>query len=46
MRRPLGTDADQNLLVDTRAMGHLLSAPQGLNHLGAAILEPRLRRAE
>src|SRR5208282_4181760 len=23
---------DQNLLVDTRAIGHLLSAPQGLNH--------------
>jgi hypothetical protein len=28
MRRSLGTAADQNLLVDTRAMGHLLSAPQ------------------
>jgi hypothetical protein len=24
--------ADQNLLVDTRAIGHLLSAPQGLSH--------------
>ena len=32
MRRPLGTAADQNLLVDTRAGGNLLSAPQGLNH--------------
>lgn len=32
MRRSLGTAADQNLLVDTRAAGHLLSAPQGLNH--------------
>lgn len=30
---PAGTPAaDQNLLVDTRAAGHLLSAPQGLNH--------------
>src|SRR2546425_1928990 len=32
MRRSLGTAADQNLLVDTRAGGNLLSAPQGLNH--------------
>ena len=32
MRRGMGTAADQNLLVDTRAGGHLLSAPQGLNH--------------
>ena len=32
MRRSLGAAADQNLLVDTRAAGHLLSAPQGLNH--------------
>jgi AAA domain len=32
MRRRLGTAADQHLLVDTRATGHLLSAPQGLNH--------------
>jgi hypothetical protein len=32
MRRVLGSAADQNLLVDTRAAGHLLSAPQGLNH--------------
>jgi len=32
MRRALGAAADQNLLVDTRAAGHLLSAPQGLNH--------------
>jgi hypothetical protein len=32
MRRTMGTAADQNLLVDTRAGGHLLSAPQGLNH--------------
>ena len=36
MRRPLGAAADQNLLVDTRAVGHLLSAPQGLNHFLAA----------
>jgi len=32
MRRSLGATADQNLLVDTRAGGNLLSAPQGLNH--------------
>src|SRR5579885_2797073 len=31
--------ADQNLLVDTRAMGHLLSAPQGLNHFLVAARE-------
>src|SRR3974390_2871397 len=28
MRRALGSAADQYLLVDTRATGHLLSAPQ------------------
>src|ERR1700730_6847809 len=32
MRRSVGNAADQNLLVDTRAGGNLLSAPQGLNH--------------
>ena len=32
MRRALGAAADHNLLVDTRAAGHLLSAPQGLSH--------------
>ena len=32
MRRSLGAAADQNLLVDTRAGGNLLNAPQGLNH--------------
>jgi hypothetical protein len=32
MRRSVGAAADQNLLVDTRAIGHLVSAPQGLNH--------------
>lgn len=36
MRRALGTAADHNLLVDTRATGHLLSAPQGLQHFLAA----------
>ena len=36
MRRVMGTAADQNLLVDTRAAGHLLSAPQGLNHFLSA----------
>src|SRR5438445_8151390 len=29
MRRALGATADQHLLVDTRASGHLLSASQG-----------------
>ncbi len=32
MRRVMGNAADQNLFVDTRATGHLLSAPQGLQH--------------
>jgi hypothetical protein len=32
MRRVMGSVADQNLFVDTRATGHLLSAPQGLQH--------------
>jgi hypothetical protein len=32
MRRVMGPAADQNLFVDTRATGHLLSAPQGLQH--------------
>lgn len=32
MRRGFGPAADHRLLVDTRAGGHLLSAPQGLNH--------------
>jgi archaellum biogenesis ATPase FlaH len=32
MRWSVGAAADQNLLVDTRAGGNLLSAPQGLNH--------------
>ena len=32
MRRAVGAAADLNLLVDTRAAGNLLSAPQGLNH--------------
>lgn len=36
MRRAVGTAADHNLLVDTRSTGHLLSAPQGLNHFLAA----------
>jgi hypothetical protein len=36
MRRSLGPAADQNLLVDTRATGHLLSAPEGLNHFVVA----------
>src|SRR5246127_5271905 len=36
MRRSLGPAADHHLLVDTRATGHLLSAPQGLNHFVVA----------
>ena len=36
MRRVMGAAADENLLVDTRATGHLLSAPQGLNHFLSA----------
>jgi hypothetical protein len=36
MRRALGAAADQRLLVDTRAAGHLLSATQGLNHFVSA----------
>ena len=32
----MGTAADLNLLVDTRATGHLLCAPQGMNHFLAA----------
>jgi AAA domain len=32
MRRALGTAADHRLWVDTRATGHLLSSPQGLEH--------------
>lgn len=32
MRRSLGALADHDLLIDTRAAGHLLSAPQGLAH--------------
>jgi len=36
MRRALGAAADHQLLIDTRAAGHLLSAPQGLNHFLAA----------
>jgi len=39
MRRSFGAAADQNLLVDTRAAGHLLSAPQGLNHFLMAARE-------
>jgi hypothetical protein len=36
MRRLLGPAADQNLFVDTRATGHLLSASQGLQHFLSA----------
>jgi hypothetical protein len=36
MRGSMGAAADNNLLVDTRASGHLLNAPQGLNHFLSA----------
>lgn len=36
MRRALGATADQQLLVDTRAQGHMLSAAQGLGHFVSA----------
>src|SRR6266851_3131360 len=36
MRRAMGSAADRNLLVDTRATGHLLCAPQGMNHFLSA----------
>jgi hypothetical protein len=36
MRQHMGSAADQNLFVDTRATGNLLSAPQGLQHFLAA----------
>jgi hypothetical protein len=36
MRKAMGAAADQNLLIDTRATGHLLSAPQGMNHFLSA----------
>src|SRR5213082_356338 len=36
MQRGLGAAADHHLLVDTRAAGHLLSAPQGLQHFVTA----------
>ena len=39
MRRDLGAAADHHLLVDTRAAGHLLSAPQGLQHFLTAAQE-------
>jgi hypothetical protein len=36
MRRVMNSAADQNLFVDTRATGHLLCAPPGMNHFLAA----------
>jgi hypothetical protein len=36
MRHTLGAAADHHLLVDTRAAGHLLSAPQGMHHFLSA----------
>lgn len=37
MRKPIGSAADGNLLIDTQATGHLLSAPRGLDHFLGAI---------
>jgi AAA domain len=36
MRKAMGSAADRNLLVDTRATGHLLCALQGMNHFLSA----------
>jgi hypothetical protein len=36
MRQLLGPGADDNLCIDTRSAGHLLSSPHGLNHFLAA----------
>jgi hypothetical protein len=36
MRQALGSGADDNLFIDTRAAGHLLSSTSGLNHFLAA----------
>jgi hypothetical protein len=36
MRQALGPGADDNLFVDTRSSGHLLSSTSGLNHFIAA----------
>src|SRR5207249_6920112 len=37
MRKPIGSAADSNLLIDIEATGHLLSAPRGLDHFVSAI---------
>jgi len=37
MRKPIGDTADSNLLIDTAASGHLLSAPRGVDHFLRAI---------
>ena len=37
MRKPIGSAADSNLLIDIEAVGHLLSAPRGLDHFLRAI---------
>jgi len=37
MRKPIGSAADSNLLVDTEAAGHLLSVPRGLDHFLHAV---------
>jgi AAA domain len=37
MRKPIGSAADSNLLIDTEAAGHLLSAPRGMDHFLRAI---------
>lgn len=36
MRQPLGSAADNHLLVDTQSQGHLLNTPHGLAHFLAA----------
>jgi len=37
MRKPIGAAADSNLLIDTEAAGHLLSAPRGLDHFLSSV---------
>ena len=41
MRKPIGSAADSNLLIDTEASGHLLSAPRGLDHFLGAIRDAK-----
>lgn len=44
MRHRIGAAADENLPVDTRAAGHLLSPPHDLNHFLVAAREVSAER--